>query len=53
MEHPLSTINLQPSPYRRCPVLTLRRFFATLGPGVLWLAVFLIVPALVMLGTRS
>jgi len=31
-------------------VLTVRRFFATLGPGVLWLAVFLIVPALVMLG---
>ncbi|AWT37144.1 ABC transporter permease [Deinococcus actinosclerus] len=28
----------------------MRRFFATLGPGVLWLAVFLIVPALVMLG---
>ncbi|AKH18153.1 MULTISPECIES: ABC transporter permease [Deinococcus] len=31
-------------------MLTVRRFFATLGPGVLWLAVFLIVPALVMLG---
>lgn len=31
-------------------MLTVRRFLATLGPGVLWLAVFLIVPALVMLG---
>ncbi|ALW88986.1 ABC transporter permease [Deinococcus actinosclerus] len=31
-------------------MLTVRRFFATLGPGVLWLGVFLIVPALVMLG---
>ncbi|GGK90126.1 ABC transporter permease [Deinococcus radiotolerans] len=31
-------------------MLTVRRFFATLGPGVLWLTVFLIVPALVMLG---
>lgn len=31
-------------------MLTLRRFFATLGPGTLWLLVFLIVPALVMLG---
>ncbi|MFC6800687.1 ABC transporter permease [Deinococcus caeni] len=31
-------------------MLTVRRFFATLGPGTLWLAAFLIVPALVMLG---
>lgn len=31
-------------------MLTLRRFFATLGPGTLWLMVFLIVPMLVMLG---
>ncbi|WP_043801133.1 ABC transporter permease [Deinococcus gobiensis] len=27
-----------------------RRFFSTLGPGVLWLAAFLIVPSLIMLG---
>ncbi|THF70624.1 ABC transporter permease [Deinococcus sp. Arct2-2] len=31
-------------------MLTLRRFFATLGPGVLWLAVFLIVPVAIMFG---
>ncbi|UBV41444.1 ABC transporter permease [Deinococcus taeanensis] len=30
-------------------MLTVRRFFATLGPGVLWLTAFLVLPAAVML----
>lgn len=30
--------------------MTLRRFFATLGPGVLWLAAFLVIPSLIMFG---
>ncbi|WP_221089796.1 ABC transporter permease [Deinococcus aquaedulcis] len=30
--------------------MTPRRFLATLGPGVLWLMAFLVVPALIMLG---
>ncbi|MFD2609983.1 ABC transporter permease [Deinococcus taklimakanensis] len=31
-------------------MLTFRRFLSTLGPGVLWLAAFLIVPAAIMFG---
>ncbi len=30
--------------------MTPRRFLATLGPGLLWLAIFLIVPSVIMLG---
>ncbi|WP_407570967.1 ABC transporter permease [Deinococcus altitudinis] len=31
-------------------MLTLRRFIATLGPGTLWLVVFLVLPMLIVLG---